>query len=101
MPESVRLFMMVYPLFAISFGVLGLVVALLLWFAHPFGRLTGLAWLGLWIAEEIVVGLWTMDGPEVVQQAGGGLVGNLPEIALGTIMIFYLWPIGGGYFSNE
>lgn len=100
-PQSVGLFMIITPFFVMGLGILGIHTAFTLWHASPRGRLGGLVWIGLWAAQELVVGIWAVTGPDIVQQASGDIGDNLLRILIATFLFYYLWTVGGTYVDDN
>jgi hypothetical protein len=99
-PQSVELFLTLFPFLMMLLGFLGLFAALSLWTGHPLGRTSGLAWIGLWIVEELLMAIWSVAGPEVIRQAASGIGGNLLRIAVGGALFYYLWTTGATYVES-
>lgn len=99
-PESVQLFITVLPLYLVVWGFLGWFVAIALWAAHPLGRIGGLVWIGGWLLEEVLMGIWGTIGPELVQQAANGVGGVLLRIVIGGAIGYYLWTAGEPYVHS-
>jgi hypothetical protein len=96
-PESVGVFLMAYPFVMFILGTLGLVAAVTLWVGHTAGRTSGLAWLGLWVLEELAIGVWGLVGPEVIREVSSGFGSNLIRILVGLVAFYYLWTVGARY----
>ena len=100
-PASVELFLSITPAFMILLGALGVLTGVLIWRAAPLGVTAGLVWLVLWIIEEIVAAIWTQTGPEIVQEAAGGIGGNLIRILIAGIIFYYLFVVGRRYVGGD
>lgn len=55
------------------------------------GRPAGLAWLAVWIANELVLLIWIQIGPALVRAASDGAIGPLLRIGIGGLLFYYLW----------
>lgn len=98
--QSVQLFLTIAPVFLIGLGILGIVVAVALWVAHPFGRSGGILFIVLWLSSEAIIWLWAINGPSVVQTNSSGL-GTLLRFLFGGAISYYLLTVGGRYVTTE
>lgn len=98
--QSVQLFLTITPIFLLVLGILGIVVAVALWAAHPFGKRGGILYIVLWLSSEVILWFWAINGPTVVQQNSSGLA-TLIRFLVGGAIAAYLLTVGERYVSTE
>lgn len=98
--RSVQLFITIAPVFLVGLGILGIAVAVALWVAHPFGRTGGILFVVSWLSSEVIILLWAIDGPPVVQANSSGS-STLLRLLVGGAICYYLLTVGERYVTPD
>ncbi|MFB6137863.1 MAG: hypothetical protein ABEJ42_05920 [Halobacteriaceae archaeon] len=99
-PLSVQTFVSVAPFFMLGMGALAAGAGVALWHGHPLGLRLALAWLGLWVVEEVLLGVWGAYGPAIVRRVGDGVASNALRVLIAGALAYYLLSAGRRYVGR-
>lgn len=85
------MFMLAIPFYTLALGLAAFFVAYWLWVGNPNGPRRGIVWIGLWLFSEVATMAVIVWGPEIAQEAGSISVGSFLRVALGILLVYYLW----------